>query len=313
MIRKVKTKLLPVAEILVGKRWRAPQADQVSEMRQSLRHTGQLSSIGVRAADREKGETGSPWVLVFGATRLVAAREEGWAKIRAAVLKGSDVDFEIAELVENLHRGELSKLDRDRQLVRYLDLMMSGEVLRGARAKPTGGRPRGGLREAARQLGIPESTVRDALKAATITDEGARAVTDLGLADKPASYRKVARERTPEAQVAKAREIDNRIRDRGRNPGAKSSRGRYVALMAAWSRAGAEVREEFLRRIGHGSCHGGTSRLTNHPRHVRPSTSSPMRRIDQLELEGPGFHRPCVTSSSASGAKYQATLAAESS
>jgi ParB-like chromosome segregation protein Spo0J len=55
------------------------------------------------------------WVLVYGATRLAAAKLEGWSETHAQIIKGSDLDFEKAELAENLHRGELTKLDRDLQ------------------------------------------------------------------------------------------------------------------------------------------------------------------------------------------------------
>jgi hypothetical protein len=50
----------------------------------------------------------------------------------------------LAEIIENLHRAELTLLERDRQLARYIELR-EGAQLREPRAKPRGGRPEGGV------------------------------------------------------------------------------------------------------------------------------------------------------------------------
>src|SRR5215813_3345797 len=131
-------------------------------MRASLRENGLMSAIGVQSVGVAQSE--SSWILVYGATRLAAAKLEGWTEIDVQVFEGSSVDIEKVELVENLHRGELTKLDRDRQIVRYIELCWGIEILRGARAKKGRGRPEGGVRAAARELKIPEATARDAMK-----------------------------------------------------------------------------------------------------------------------------------------------------
>src|SRR5690348_13944297 len=120
MIRKIGVRKVPVDAIVVGQRWRKPRAAKIEEMRASLRENGQIGPIGVRRA--ENGPPESSWVLVYGATRLAAAKLEGWTEIDVQALEGSSVDIEKVELVENLHRGELTKLDRDRQIVRYIEL-----------------------------------------------------------------------------------------------------------------------------------------------------------------------------------------------
>jgi len=252
--KQVTTKRLPVADILIGTRWRTPTAKQIAIMRESLRENGLLAPIGVRLVNEENGESRSTWVLVYGATRLVAAREEGWSKIEARILEGPEITFEMAELAENLHRGELSKLERDRQIARYVELCSSMGILRGDRAKIGRGRPEGGLRAAARNLDIAESTARGAMEAATITEPAAAIVTELGLADNPAAYRAVAAEPTAKAQIAKAREIAGKKAKRGASTVIKARGPQVDQLMAAWKGARAAARREFLTKIGHANC-----------------------------------------------------------
>jgi len=211
MKRRGEVEPTPVDEIVVRGRWRSPTAEQIEAMRKSLRENGLLTPVAVRIVDEMEIE-GETWrgvpVLVFGATRLAAAIAEGWKDIDTQIFEGSDIDFEKAELAENLHRGELTKLQRDQQLARYIRLCeQEQEVLRPEDAKPQGGRPKGGVRAAARELNLPEATARKAIATEAITAPAAAAITELGLANSPSAYREVAAGPTAEAQIAKAREI----------------------------------------------------------------------------------------------------------
>ena len=133
MTKHVRTKKLPVADIVIDKRWRTPTAKQIAMLRDSLRENGLLAPIGVHLANEGNGQNRKTWVLVYGASRLVAAKEEGWSKIEARIHEGSEVTLEMAELAENLHRGELTKLERDRQIARYVELCGSKEIAQGPR------------------------------------------------------------------------------------------------------------------------------------------------------------------------------------
>jgi hypothetical protein len=187
---------------------------------------------------------------VHGATRLAAAQLEGWTDIDAQVLDGSEVDFEKAELAENLHRSGLTRLQRDRQIARYIELCEGEGILRGARAKKGRGGPEGGLRAAAREMKLPESTARDAMKAAKITDRSAAVINNLGLANSPSAYQAIAAERTTKAQIAKAREIAN-----SKQEGTPALDGASVgpgteALLTAWKEASQTERRNFLKLVG---------------------------------------------------------------
>ena len=96
MSKQVRTKRLPVANIRVDTRWRIPKAKQIAMMQESLRENGLLAPIGVRLANEGNGESRTTWVLVYGATRLAAAKKEGWSKIEARILEGPDVTLEMA-------------------------------------------------------------------------------------------------------------------------------------------------------------------------------------------------------------------------
>jgi hypothetical protein len=86
------------------------------------------------------GEAWPPtWILLHGATRLAAATLEGWTEIDAQVMEGSEVDLEKVELAENLHCSGLTKLQRDRQIARYVRaLRWGGYFGRAPRKKGAG-------------------------------------------------------------------------------------------------------------------------------------------------------------------------------
>jgi ParB family chromosome partitioning protein len=293
MICKVGVRQVPVDSIVVGQRWRTPRPIKVEEMRVSLRDNGLLSPIGVRLVEEEQKEGSSApgWILVYGATRLTAAKLEGWTEIDAQILQGSSVDFEKAELAENLHRGELSRLQRDRQIARYVELCGEKPFLRGPRAKMGKGRPKGGVRAVARELKLPESTTRDAMKVATMSAAVAEVVADLGLADKPADYRAVAAEVTVEAQIAKAQEIAASESKMRPILAAKTRISQLATLIETWKNAPAPVRQAFLVEIGHAACqHKPPSPFRRTPA-TGPSTTNKddgtqPPRGQQLELDG---------------------------
>jgi ParB-like chromosome segregation protein Spo0J len=105
LIRRGTIEKAQVNDIALGNRWRKPSDEQVETMRKSLRENGLLMPLGVRLSDQvgmEGKADRSVWILVHGATRLAAAKLEGWKEIDGQTLDGSDIDFEKAELVENL-------------------------------------------------------------------------------------------------------------------------------------------------------------------------------------------------------------------
>ncbi|NMC50014.1 MAG: hypothetical protein GYA47_11420 [Desulfovibrio sp.] len=77
--------------------------------------------------------------------------------------------------------AELTVQDRAKLVAEWAEL--TGEVLRQLDAKPKGGRPEGGARKAARELGIPEPNVRRAIKIASLSPEAQAVAVETGQDD----------------------------------------------------------------------------------------------------------------------------------
>jgi hypothetical protein len=86
------------------------------------------------------------------------------------------------EISENLHRAELSALDRDKLVAEWARLV-GKEVSIQPELKPKGGRPRAGEAEAARQLGLSQPDVHRAIKVASLTPEAQETARKVGLDD----------------------------------------------------------------------------------------------------------------------------------
>lgn len=76
----------------------------------------------------------------------------------------------------------LSALERDKLVAEWCELV-GGEVLNQVESKPQGGRPKGGEREAARQLGLSQPDVNRARKVANLSEPAQEKARELGLDD----------------------------------------------------------------------------------------------------------------------------------
>jgi hypothetical protein len=131
------------------------------------------------------------WALVAGRHRLAACIELGIKQIAVVVETSSELDARLWEIAENLHRAELTALERAEHVSQWIKLR--GERRAGAscnqaddkldQVEPVsdliparGGRGReGGVRAAARELGISRT---DALRAVQRVDRIAPAVRE---------------------------------------------------------------------------------------------------------------------------------------
>jgi len=74
----------------------------------------------------------------------------------------------------------LPQMERDKLVAEWCRLVGKPEVLNQLGSKPSGGRPRGGEREASRQLGLSQQDVHRAIKVASITPEAQQAAHEVG-------------------------------------------------------------------------------------------------------------------------------------
>jgi len=111
-----------------GNRKRDIDPAAVDRIAASMADIGLRQPITVRVLDELEidGEIlcGAP-VLVTGAHRLAAAKKLGWQAIDCIEIEGDEIDAELWEISENLHRLDLSKEQRDEHIRRYTALMQA--------------------------------------------------------------------------------------------------------------------------------------------------------------------------------------------
>ena len=105
------------------------------------------------------------------------------------------VDAELWEIAENLHRAELTALERSEQVARWIELTAVKQKLAQPEPVSKGGRGNeGGVRAAARDLGIEKEDARRATKVAALSDEAKQAAREAGLDDNRSALLQAARQ-----------------------------------------------------------------------------------------------------------------------
>jgi len=226
-VRPAKHTFVAIDEIDLSHTIRPYNASVVAELAQSIRTIGLQTPLTCINRDGHH-------VLVSGRNRLEALRVIGCEQAPVRIVDFDDVDAQLWQLSENLHRAELTKLEYDKQLVRYAQLLKAKQAGESVPALPPqrageirmqesqsekvrqvgavfGGRGHtGGYREAARELNIPEQTVRRAYQTASLSPEAQEAAVEAELDDNRSALLRAAKERTPEAQTQAVRRIAER-------------------------------------------------------------------------------------------------------
>src|ERR1700680_1454095 len=196
----MRTERVSLDVIDVSSRLRPLNEAAVTALVGSIKLLGQLQHISLYI--RSINEV----IPATGAHRIKAAKRLGWYKIEAVLVVGSELDRELQEIAENLHRAELTVLERDTQIARWAEVLAAKE--RQVDAPSGGAQPADkGIKKAARDLNISEPDARRAVKVASISDKAKQAARDAGLDDNRTALLEVAKEPIPEAQVAKIAEI----------------------------------------------------------------------------------------------------------
>jgi ParB family chromosome partitioning protein len=199
--------LLPIDSIEVGKRLRPLNPESVTRLVDSIRAIGLQTPITVMAG------AGFSYQLVTGHHRLAAAKALGWTEIPTVTLAGDFpagerwVRAEKWEIAENLHRADLTALERDEHIAKWISLTTTFNadallreaeakgLLRQPDAKP--GRPQGGVRAAARELGLSEPDARRAVTVANLPEEAKEAARQAGLDDNRTALLEAAKSSDP--------------------------------------------------------------------------------------------------------------------
>lgn len=195
------TEYLAIAGIVVRDRLRALRPEAIADLADGMKAIGMRTPISVRMTSEENGYDA---ILVTGHHRLEAARSLGWEKIECFVVEteGED-DARRWEIAENLHRGDLTKLERAKHVCEWIrlsdKLAQLGPAL-GGKGKE------GGVRAAARELGISHAESERAIKIGGMSDEAMAEAERVGLDRNQAALEIAARSDKPQ-QAAVIRDI----------------------------------------------------------------------------------------------------------
>lgn len=216
---------LNLDEIVVGDR-RPVSEDAVKRLAQSIRQIGLQHPITVRSVR-------GAWVLVAGRHRLEACRRLNLSTITASVARLDEIDAEMWEISENLHRAELTALERSEQIDRWRQLCLQKKVAQDG--PPGGDQPsEQGVRETSRELGLSRQDVERSKTVASLSDEAKEAAREAGLDDNRSALLEAAKA-APEQQAAVIRDIaEHRASERSKiDADVKVRAAREVASMLA--------------------------------------------------------------------------------
>jgi len=211
---------IDIEGITIPSRARPLDSHAVKTLMQSIEKIGLRTPITVRG---NTADDFSEIYLVSGHHRLQACKMLGMETIDAFIAEDvSEDQARLWEIAENLHRSELTALERSEHIAEWVRL--SEAVSLQVATKPQGGRPESGVRRAGRELGIESTAAYRAVVIDGLTDDAKAEARALGLDDNQAALRKAASaEPAQQASVVreiaerKASRIDADIRDRAAN------------------------------------------------------------------------------------------------
>lgn len=150
--------------IRIGERHRALSEDAVARLVESIKANGLRQPISVRI--NGEGIT----TLVAGRHRLEAMKRLGKLDIDCIEVGGDELNAELWEIAENLHRLDLTKEQRYQHIRRYAEVLLAIEAKQVSpqtaaqpKSGPQGGRPKEITRKIADATGLSDDTVRRAL------------------------------------------------------------------------------------------------------------------------------------------------------
>jgi ParB-like chromosome segregation protein Spo0J len=197
-------------DIIVGKRLRPLNAERLVELERSIAAIGLQHPITVRYV------IGGIIALVAGHHRLQAVKNLGWSEVPVREFDGTEREARMWEIAENLHRAELTALERSEQLAEWIRLKneQSAQLASvSAKGEPDAaqvdphqprkaGQQPGGINAASRELGVERKAAQRAVKIDSLTPEAKAAAVELGLDDNQSALLEAAKVKSVGEQVA---------------------------------------------------------------------------------------------------------------
>jgi ParB-like chromosome segregation protein Spo0J len=238
--------------IKIDPRHRELREEQVSSLAQSIAKIGLKTPITVRQATLD-----DDMFLVAGAHRLEACKRLLMDEIEAFVVENDDEDAaRMWEIAENLHRAELTALERSEHVSEWVRLAEKKAIEdKPAQVAPVskGGRGKeSGINAAARELNIERTEAQRAVKVASLSEEAKEVAREVGLDDNRSALLDAASEdedRQAERirQIARQKEMRRSLRDKRTSDPFERQ---LDALHRAWDKAESEARAKFLENVG---------------------------------------------------------------
>jgi hypothetical protein len=256
IIRPSKPIWLTFDQIDIADNSRAYNAADVGALIKSIRMIGLQIPLTVI-------ERGGRYLLIAGRHRLEALRVISEERVPCRVVDFDDVEARLWTISENLHRTELSALQRSEQIEEWRKL--TAEKKGAQVGSPSGGKQEPPDREGvsaqlapepqgaqvghpqryeqrgdslvARELGITRQEVQRSQAIASLPDEVKAKAVALGLDDNKSALLRAAKAPTPRAQVETLERRAERSADRPPQPSAKPLRNlEYLAAgeLAKW-------------------------------------------------------------------------------
>lgn len=176
---------IDIESVYVGARLRDVHAERVASLAASIKDIGLQTPITIRIlpfVEIDGEEVFDVPALIAGRHRMEACKQLGMTDIPCIEVNCDDIEAQMWEIAENLHRSELTVLERDQHVAKWVELA-AGRFAQVAH-NPKGGRPvKTGALAAEKELGIKRDDASRALKVASLTPEAKEAAKEVGLDD----------------------------------------------------------------------------------------------------------------------------------
>ena len=186
---------LAIDEIAINDGRREVNPATVKRLADSIKNIGLKHPVTVR----RKGEG---YALVAGLHRIEAHKKLDREHIMACIVTMTNAEARMWEIAENLHRAELTKLERAEQIEEWRELSAKAAQVGHPNQQPH----EHGVSKAADALGVTRQEVQRAEQIAHLTDDAKDAAVEAGIDDNQSKLLEVARQ-PADQQVAKVYEL----------------------------------------------------------------------------------------------------------
>jgi ParB-like chromosome segregation protein Spo0J len=173
------------------------------ELKESIKVNGELQSVEVQPLD------GGKYEIVFGVRRYAAVQELGWKTIKAIVRSRGDLERQMAEVAENVHRLPYNSKQMALAIAKYARLVavlgqkgrpeaLAPEQLEKAKEMREQGKSLGKIAE---ELGVAKATVHKHLKEAEGSPSVQKISTESTISERPLEQETIAEPEIKEAPI----------------------------------------------------------------------------------------------------------------